>query len=123
MAEVINVSPKWVRSNDGWFAGVCEGLSNSLAIEPWIVRIVWFASIWFFGAGLFVYLAAAISFPREDKALLNEKVFLGVCQKISAKTEIELGLVRFLTMLLSLGSFGLVFIAYIILYFTMPDED
>ncbi|MCD7864497.1 MAG: PspC domain-containing protein [Clostridiales bacterium] len=45
--------------------GVCGGVAEFFGIDPTIVRLVWAIMIIFAGAGLWVYILAAIIIPRE----------------------------------------------------------
>jgi phage shock protein C len=116
-------APNWVRSKDGWIAGVSEGLARALGIETWIVRAIWLISFLWFGAGLIIYFAMAICLPREDKIdeAMNKKL-LGVCRKIALKYDLEVGLVRLLFVLLALSSFGLAILVYLVLAAVLPKE-
>lgn len=114
---------KWVRSSNGAIFGVCKGLAHTLGISVGIVRLLWLFSILFCGVGLALYFMLAISLPREDKAAQAlEPWILGVCAKISLRTGLEVGIVRFLAICLSLLSLGATLIGYVVLYFIMDDE-
>jgi len=113
---------KWVRSADGALCGVCKGLANTLGISVGVFRLLWIFSVLFFGAGLALYFMLAISLPREDKlAQALEPWILGVCAKISLRTNLEIGIVRFLAICLALLSFGATIVGYFVLYFVMDD--
>lgn len=114
---------KWVRAKDGAIFGVCKGLAKSLDLPVGMFRLVWILGLLFFGAGFWLYLLLAISLPREDKVVeaLDPRL-LGVCTKLALKMDIEVGVVRFLTILLSLSSFGATIIAYVVLYFVLEDK-
>jgi len=113
---------RWVRARDGLVAGVCSGLGRRFNIEPWVVRLFWLALVAALGTGLLLYLVLAVSLPREDRlAEAQERRILGVCGRISRVTDMEVGLVRTLAILLALASFGFTVIVYIVLYFTLPD--
>ncbi len=47
--------------------GVCGGLADYLQIDPTIIRLLMFLFIWFAGAGLIVYIAAALIMPYKDE--------------------------------------------------------
>ena len=56
---------KLYRSNSNkMVAGVCQGIGEYINIDPTIVRLLW-ALFAFTGAGLIVYIAAAIIIPME----------------------------------------------------------
>jgi len=50
-----------------WVFGVCAGLAYALDIPVFIVRLVWFIAIWFFGVGLGAYLILWIIVPSWTK--------------------------------------------------------
>lgn len=115
---------KWVRAKDGAIFGVCKGLANALDIPIGITRLLWVLSVFFLGAGVWLYLILGISLPREDKvAEAMEPYLLGVCAKISRRTQVEVGVVRFLAICLSLLSFGASLVGYIVLYFVLDEKD
>jgi phage shock protein C len=114
---------KWVRAKDGVIFGVAKGIARALDLPIGIVRLLWALSALFFGAGIGIYLLLAISLPREDRmAEALQPWLLGVCAKISRRADMEVGIVRFLTICLSLLSMGATFLAYIVLYFVL-DRD
>ncbi|MCD8156123.1 MAG: PspC domain-containing protein [Clostridiales bacterium] len=45
--------------------GVCGGLADFFGIDPTIVRLIWAVLTVFAGAGLWLYIIAAIIIPRE----------------------------------------------------------
>lgn len=51
----------------GCLAGVCAGFAYCMGIPVWIVRFIWFCSIWFYGVGLGAYILFAIFMPEWDK--------------------------------------------------------
>jgi len=115
---------RWVRSPDGVFAGVCEGLGKQLDVNPWMIRSAWLVTVLFFGTGLLFYLIMAFSLPRSDKLVgASEKRYLGVCSRLSRKTGLDIGLVRALTVTLAVFSIGATIVGYIILYFVLPEDD
>lgn len=120
--EEWTTNEKWVRSNDGWLAGVCQGLAVRFGVEPWIMRAAWLASIVFLGFGVLVYILLALTLPREDQLhSSHQEKFLGVCRKISLRTGFDVGLVRFITAFLAVSSFGATMVGYLVLYFVLPD--
>ncbi len=48
-------------------AGVCGGIAEYFNIDPIIVRLVWFLSIFAHGVGLFAYIAAWIIIPESHQ--------------------------------------------------------
>lgn len=113
---------KWVRAKDGAIFGVCKGLARTLEIPVGVFRLIWILSILFFGAGFWLYFILAISLPREDKIVeALDPWLLGVCSKIALRTDVEVGIIRFLTIVLSLLSMGATIVGYIVLYFVMDE--
>jgi|GEM_PF-1237232 len=114
-------SDLFLRSRDGIVAGVCKGIAQKLEVDPWLIRIIWLASVMIFGAGIALYVVLALGLTREDlieKA--NTKKILGVCLRISQNAQVEVGMVRVLTMISALMSLGVVVLAYVVLHFFMP---
>lgn len=114
---------KWVRAQDGAIFGVCKGLARSLDMNVGLLRLIWILSVLFLGAGFFLYFMIAISLPREDKQVqaLDGKI-LGVCAKVALRTNLEVGIVRFLAICLALLSFGASLVGYIVLYFVLDSQ-
>lgn len=50
-------------------AGVASGVAEFFHLDPTLVRILWFASIFFWGAGIIVYIGLAIIVPLEPVAM------------------------------------------------------
>lgn len=46
-------------------AGVCGGIGEYLDIDPVIIRLIWLFTIFWGGAGIFMYLIAWIIIPRK----------------------------------------------------------
>jgi phage shock protein PspC (stress-responsive transcriptional regulator) len=51
--------------HDRRIAGVASGVAEFFDLDPTVVRVVWFLSIFFGGLGLFVYVAMAFIVPLE----------------------------------------------------------
>lgn len=114
---------RWIRGNNGWFFGVCDGLSKTFGLESWILRVIFFLSFYLFGAGLGLYLILAFSLPREDKLdKAHNRKILGVCARIAKRSQIEIGLVRAAFVALALGTLGVAFLVYLALYFVYPKD-
>lgn len=114
---------KWVRSSNGAICGVCKGLANTLGISVGVFRLLWICSVLFFGMGIALYFMLAISLPREDKTgQALEPWILGVCSKVARRTDLEIGIVRFLTIALAFMSFGATVVGYFVMYFVMDDD-
>ena len=115
---------KWVRANDGAIFGVCKGIARTLDIPVGLLRLIWILSVLFLGAGILLYLMLAITLPREDKAAeALQPWLLGVCSKIALRTDLEVGIVRFLAVSLSLISLGATVVGYIVLYFVLDNKS
>ncbi len=114
---------KWVRAQDGVIFGVCKGLARAFDIPVGVFRLLWVLSVLFMGAGIWLYLLLAASLPREDKLVqaLDAKI-LGVCARIAVKTQVEVGVVRFLAISLALMSMGATVVGYIVLYFVIDQN-
>ncbi len=114
---------KWVRAKDGAIFGVCKGVARALDLPVGLVRLFWILSVLFLGAGVLFYLMLAISLPREDKTVQAlEPWILGVCSKIALRTNLEVGIVRFLAICLSFFSVGATLVGYVVLYFVLDDS-
>lgn len=53
--------------HDRRIAGVASGVAEFFDLDPTVVRVVWFLSIFFGGLGLFVYIAMALIVPLEPE--------------------------------------------------------
>lgn len=51
--------------HDRRIAGVASGVAEFFDLDPTLVRVVWFLSIFFGGLGIFVYIAMALIVPLE----------------------------------------------------------
>ncbi|TAK01447.1 MAG: PspC domain-containing protein [Chloroflexota bacterium] len=51
--------------NDRRIAGVASGVAEFFDLDPTVVRVVWFLSIFFGGLGIFVYIVMALIVPLE----------------------------------------------------------
>lgn len=112
----------WVRTKTGLIAGVCEGVARRLNVEPWLVRFVLVMTILFAGTGLLAYFLLAVSLPREDRVdTAYEKMILGVCARIARRSQIEIGIVRSAAAFATCATFGVAIVAYIVLYFLLPE--
>lgn len=113
---------RWLRSDEGYLAGVCQGLSEALPVEPWVIRLAWVLSILVFGSGIIFYLILALSLPKkEDLVGAYEPRFLGVCLSLSYRFRFEVGLVRALSLLLAISSLGLFLVIYFLIYLFKDD--
>lgn len=115
--------PKWIRAREGWIFGVCKGLAQTLGVEPIMIRALAVLSACVLGTGVLFYVVAAITLPLEKEIeSAGEKKFLGVCARISRLTGLEVGLVRFLTVILALPSLGTSALVYVALHFILKDK-
>lgn len=114
---------KWVRAKDGAIFGVCKGLARTLDIPVGVFRLLWLVSVLFLGAGLGLYILLAICLPREDKTVeaLDSRI-LGVCSKIALRTDVEVGVVRFIAVAMLFLSLGATLVGYIVLYFVLGEK-
>lgn len=114
---------KFYRSPDGWLFGVCQGLGESFDLHPMLIRLFGLIAFLYYGLGLGIYLALAISLPRKDRLeKVFKRQFLGVCGILAKKLDLEVGVVRFLTLLLILFTGGFAVLGYVILYFAYEDK-
>jgi phage shock protein PspC (stress-responsive transcriptional regulator) len=60
--------------HDRRLAGVAAGVAEYFDLDPTLVRVVWFVSIFFGGLGLFLYIAMALIVP--DEPLTDEEAAL-----------------------------------------------
>lgn len=113
----------WLRANNGLLFGVCAGLAKVLHTPVGILRILWVVSALFFGVGAGAYLLLALSLPREDEYWrAYDRRILGVCSRLARKSEMEVGLVRFLALCSVFASFGITVVAYFVLHFVLSEE-
>lgn len=116
---------RWVRrQDDKVVAGVASSLARQFDVEPWVIRVVWaLAGFVTFGGAVILYLACAISFPREDKVeAVPKKILLGVCSRIHQRGDVEVGLARLIALTLLLATGGIALIGYIVLYFVLSEQ-
>ncbi len=112
------------RAADGILSGVCAGIAKRLDLEPWLVRFLFVCSIIFFGTGIFFYVLLTFSLPREDRLdHAFDKKIMGVCSMIAKRSELDIGLTRFLALLLLFASFGWAIVAYVVLFFALPTSN
>jgi phage shock protein C len=52
-------------STDSMIGGVCGGLSETLGIDPTIIRLIWAASFFLWGVGGILYLLCWTIFPED----------------------------------------------------------
>jgi len=62
---------------DRRIAGVASGVAEFFDLDPTVVRIVWFLSIFFGGLGIFVYIAMALIVPLEPLGYVADAAIVG----------------------------------------------
>lgn len=114
----------WLRASDGVLFGVCKGLSKIFQIPVGVLRAIWIFAFLFGGFGFVLYILFALSLPREDEYWrAYDRRVLGVCSRLARKTEVDVGLVRFLVLCSALMSFGLTVVVYFVLNFILDNES
>jgi phage shock protein PspC (stress-responsive transcriptional regulator) len=53
-----------------YIAGVCGGMAEYFNVDPVLVRVIWFFSIFVHGIGVFTYIAAWIIVPENRQAVM-----------------------------------------------------
>jgi phage shock protein C len=54
-----------------YIAGVCGGVAEYFNVDPVVVRVIWFFSIFVHGIGIFAYIAAWIIVPENRQAIVT----------------------------------------------------
>jgi len=54
-------------TKNGKIAGVCSGLSEYLDVDVSLIRLIWIIFTIFGGAGIFLYILAALIIPRKPE--------------------------------------------------------
>lgn len=114
---------RWVRATDDKvLGGVAGGMARALEMQPWVMRLIWVVlGLATMGVALLLYICCVIALPREDRQdTAREKMILGVCARIDARGDMEVGLARLIALLLFLGTGGTAIIGYIVLHFVVP---
>lgn len=124
--------------------GVCGGISESIGIDADVIRLIFFVSIFFGGAGILIYLGLYLIFPagvkqgdiidvevQEDevdpeehhkiKRDRSDMMIAGVCSGIANYLKWDVSLVRILFILISLTG-GVGIILYLFFWFIFPLE-
>jgi phage shock protein PspC (stress-responsive transcriptional regulator) len=115
---------KWIRAKDGVLFGVCKGIARALDLPVGLVRLIWILCVLIGGVGLGAYLLLAISLPHEDKVYESlQPRILGVCALLAKRSDLEVGMVRFLALCLLFASLGLTSVIYLISYFVLDDQE
>ncbi len=122
-ALVLRSSPRFMRSANGVYRGVFAGAAREINVSANFLRALWLLSIFGFGVGLFFYLVLGYTLPREDKLEEYEKPkALGGCVKVAKKTNLDLGLVRVITVFLFFASFGSSLVAYVLVALLIKED-
>lgn len=109
-----------VRSDNRVFAGVSAAIAERLDVPPWGIRLLWILFFLCYGTGLLIYILAAFAFPTRETAELHQGPrILGVCWRISRALKVDVGMVRFVTLFLGIGSIGSFLVVYVVLHFVM----
>lgn len=123
MNYVLKGKPRFVRAENGVFAGVCKGVANQLEIDAGVVRLLWLISVLFFGTGILLYAFLAFLLPLESKVTEYEQPkLLGLCSRIGANYGHEVALIRMLFVASFLFSGGISLILYLGLYVFIPEN-
>jgi phage shock protein C len=118
------VGKRWVRSQNAPIAGVCGGLAHALGIDPTVMRIIWLVATLCFGLSIAAYLVLWLFLPREDKQFEPDApIFLGVCLRLARKFDVEVSIVRILTVLLPIPTFGTTIILYFVAHLILPKIE
>lgn len=116
-------TPILTRSPQGWMAGVCAGVAKRLDVPVGLVRLLWIGSIFFLGVGFLFYFICAVCLPLEGfEHRADEPKFLGVCYRLSKRFDLDLGLLRVLAVLVTLGSVGTSLLAYVVIHLLVPHQ-
>lgn len=141
-----------LNEENGKFLGVCAGIADFVGVETWMIRLGFIISVifggWFMVPGYFIAwffmdknqsknlgdnikkfkTNSAINHLRnvdyKKKLYKNskEKKILGVCAGIADYLEVDVTIVRIITVLAMLIPGSVVFIAYFIAYFILDDK-
>jgi phage shock protein C len=53
--------------SDQVLLGVCSGIADRLEVSPGILRLIWLVAVFFWGQGIWWYLAFALVLPSGQK--------------------------------------------------------
>ncbi|OGQ83424.1 MAG: hypothetical protein A2289_16400 [Deltaproteobacteria bacterium RIFOXYA12_FULL_58_15] len=133
-----------IRSRDGIFAGVCQGIAQHFGISANLVRLFWLLAVIFMGTGILVYLVMWWIIPHQDavpadpviwkqngngrhlpplQRTAQDRKFLGVCGGISRRWDLDPSVVRLVALSLATLSFGLMAVAYLVVALFMPGPE
>lgn len=124
-------------TRNGKIAGVCSGLSEYLNVDVSLIRLIWVIFTIFGGAGIFLYIIAALIIPRkfedEVEIIVDEEddnhltrdmdnaVIFGVCAGIARHFNMDVSIVRIIFLLLGLYFAAGIFL-YIVLALILPKN-
>lgn len=124
-------------TRNGKIAGVCSGLSEYLNVDVSLIRLIWVIFTVFGGAGVFLYIIAALIIPRkfenEVEVIVDEEddnrltrdmdnaVIFGVCAGIARHFNMDVSIVRIIFLLLGLYFAAGIFL-YIVLALILPKN-
>lgn len=115
---------KWIRPKNAPIAGVCGAIANALDVNPTLVRILWLIAGLFYGTGFCLYLICWFFLPKEEKQFEPDRpVFLGVCYRLSKKTNIELAVIRIALFISFFATATLTFWGYFIAHLLIPKVE
>jgi phage shock protein C len=128
--------------DDGYVAGVCEGLGRRLGISPTLIRVLWLGAVLFFGTGILLYLLLWWIVPHRRQLAIepavwvrgaggahpplqrtvNDRRLLGVCGGLARRYDVDPSLVRLAMVVLFVASAGLAIVAYAVGAVLMPGS-
>lgn len=122
---------------NGKIAGVCSGLSEYLEVDVSLIRLIWVIFAIFGGAGIFVYIIAALIIPRkpeneveiivddeDNKHLtrdMDNALIFGVCSGIAKHFNMDISIVRIIFLLMGLYFASGIFL-YLVLALILPKN-
>lgn len=108
---------RWVRSDNGVFAGICQEIADRTKTDPLIARIILLISMMFFGIGFIPYIYLWIALPKRSQLdQATTRKILGVCASIAKRSGYDVGLVRLAALVLATLTFGTALMVYMIIY-------
>lgn len=88
---------RFFRKKEGkLLTGLCSGLSESLSINVWIIRIVFIALTGVGGLGAVAYISLSIALSYKDSPKHFQKRFLGFCDNLSRRWNLDISIIRLL---------------------------
>jgi len=125
-------------TRNGKIAGVCSRFSEYLNVDVSLIRLIWVIFTIFGGAGIFLYIIAALIIPRkpeneveiivdeedDDNRLtrdMDNAVIFGVCAGIARHFNMDVSIVRIIFLLMGLYFAAGVFL-YIVLALILPKN-